>query len=204
MDSRIVSRGGGTVNTAVHGDSICVVSRQVRSVRGLDGVTGALPNGELHGRNQSGIANRLALPLARLSVFMCACVCAASAVAQTGVRPVWIAPGLGVTSSAAAGRAMTERFRDSFEVKVRRGEAREIATIATCSDYVRLAASVTGAATDQEYRVLRAQGTRCLVLDALVSARPAARTLLGAYRLDRVAVDTLPARLAVAVESRLR
>ncbi len=124
---------------------------------------------------------------------------AAAVFAVNRPAPIWISSRLAVASVAEAKAALAAAFPDAFDAHVKRGDSHANIVIANCRDYVRLVDSIVGAASDQEFRVLRATGARCVALDALQTARPAERSFVAGFGLDQSALRFLPARLALTV-----
>jgi hypothetical protein len=69
--------------------------------------------------------------------------------------------------------------------------------VKTCNDFLKLAKLAVELPTEHDWATYWSQGARCFALEAIKTAKPAARSHLGRFRFSSAAIGRLPAGLAL-------
>jgi hypothetical protein len=126
------------------------------------------------------------------------CFCLLAAVIATGCStslPVQWSPSLHLANLSDVAGRMNQPFGDVFTGTINGRQA----TVANCSDYLRLSKQGFRDPNDQEARVLHSDAAECVALNLFESATPARTTYLADFKLTPESLTSLPPELAPAV-----
>ncbi|MDQ2776600.1 MAG: hypothetical protein M3Y57_17030 [Acidobacteriota bacterium] len=133
--------------------------------------------------------------LTALTATSCSTTTPQSEPARTASLPVEWSPSLHLANLSDVPGRMNLPFGDVFTGTVNGRRA----TIANCSDYLRLSKQGFKDPNDQEVGVLHNDAAECVALSLLEAAKPARKTYLADFKLTPASLTLLPPELAPAV-----